>query len=488
MANNIFTFTSTLDYTEHLIVDLDGTLIRSDTLLEAYIKFIKLSFIKNLFLSMKWLLKGKKYFKEKLSKEVLIDPATLPYSEEVIDCVKEHKENKNKIILCSASHKKQVKLIADYLGIFDDHYGSSLDKNIKGKAKYEFIDKELGIKNFSYIGNSKEDIFLWQKSKIIYFANCNFLLKRRIRKDFSLCIDLTENESFYYQVKKFLKALRVYQWIKNFLVFVPMILASAFNVNNLYESFIAFICISLSASAVYITNDIFDIESDRYHPRKRFRPIANGEISIPVAGVSALLLFVVSAIVSSLNFPLIFLLLILGYILLNILYSSGLKKLNYIALFILSIFYTFRIFAGGIASSIEVSKWLIFFSIFFFLSLSTVKRLGELYNLTISEFEKSERGFKKEDAKKLKVFSLSNATLSCSVLTFYLFSENALLIYENTTFLYLIPLLTFAWFYNLYRSSLSGDLTDDPLIYAVKNPKSLVMGFITIVSFILALI
>ena len=477
-----------MDYTDHLIVDLDGTLTRSDTLYEAFFKFIKLDFYSNLILSIKWVLKGKLFFKNELSKVVLIDPSKLPFSEEVIDCIKEHKRNKYRIILCSASHERQVKLVADHLGIFDDHYGSTLTRNIKGKDKLAFIVRKLGIEKFSYIGNSKADIYLWQKSKIIYLANCNFLLKRKIRNDFNTCIDLTKCKNFYYQFKEFIKAARIYQWVKNLLVFIPMILAASFDQNDFYETLVAFICISLSASAVYITNDIFDIESDRNHPRKKLRPIANGEISIPIAIFTAMFLFTVSVLISYLFFSLEFLILILSYILLNFLYSTGLKKLDYVALFILSIFYTFRIFAGGIASSIEVSKWLIFFSIFFFLSLSAVKRLGELYNLTASEFEGSGRGFKKQDYKQLKLFSLSNALLSFLVLSFYLFSENALRIYENTSFLYLIPILTFAWFYNLYHSSVNGNLTDDPIIYAMKDEKSLIIGLITIVSFILALI
>ena len=236
-----------MDYTDHLIVDLDGTLTRSDTLYEAFFKFIKLDFFSNLILSIKWVLKGKLFFKNELSKVVLIDPSKLPFSEEVIDCIKEHKKNKYRIILCSASHERQVKLVADHLGIFDDHYGSTLTRNIKGKDKLAFLVRKLGIEKFSYIGNSKADIYLWQKSKIIYFANCNFLLKRKIRNDFNTCIDLTKCKNFYYQFKEFIKAARIYQWVKNLLVFIPMILAASFNQNDFYETLVAFICISLSA-------------------------------------------------------------------------------------------------------------------------------------------------------------------------------------------------------------------------------------------------
>ncbi|RCL41271.1 MAG: UbiA family prenyltransferase [Gammaproteobacteria bacterium] len=471
----------------YLIVDLDGTLTPSDTLEESIISFIKKNPIKNFFIFLSILLKGKENVKEKMSKNSLLEFENLNFSREVISIIKKKKEEGSIIILCSASHQRQVSEISEKLKIFDYAFGSRQNLSLKGLKKIEYIKSHFEMDSFSYIGNSVEDIPIWKISNEAYVYNKNIFFRVKDKDLKKNLIFLTHKISFFKKIKSLFKAIRLYQWVKNFLIFVPMMLAANFGFSNFFSSAVAFFSFSLISSSVYIFNDIFDIHKDRIHPRKKERPITNGEISIFQSFFIFIILISFSFLISISFLPISFFWILLSYIILNFFYSFYFKKLTSISLFILSFFYSLRIYAGGEATNLDISIWLISFSFFFFLGLSSIKRLGELTQLSENEIIKADRGFKSSDINFLKIFSLLTGSAGCFLLAVYLFSNQALEIYTNPFYLLFIPFITLAWFLNIYKTSVDGKITDDPIVFAIKDRLSILMGTLVLFFFILAL-
>ncbi len=472
---------------DYLIVDLDGTLTPSDTLEESIISFIKEDPIKNFFIFFLLLFQGKENVKEKMSQNSLIEFENLNFSKEVVSIIEKKKKEGSIIILCSASHQRQVSKISEKLKIFDYAFGSRKNLSLKGLKKIEYIKNHFEMDSFSYIGNSKEDIPIWKISNeaFIYSKNIFFRVKdEEIKKNL---IFLNKKVSFFEKIRSFLKALRVYQWVKNLLIFVPMMLAANFGFSSFLTSTIAFFSFSLISSSVYIFNDIFDIHKDRFHPRKKERPITKGEISIFQSLLIFILLLSFSFFISISFLPVSFFWVILTYIVLNFLYSFYFKKLTTFSLLILSFFYSIRVYAGGEATNLDISIWLISFSFFFFLGLSSIKRLGELTQLSENEILKAERGFKYSDINLLKIFSLLTGSAGCLLLAVYLFSNQAIEIYTNPFYLFFIPFITFGWFFNIYKTSVDGKITDDPIVFAIRDRLSILMGTLVVFFFIIAL-
>ena len=285
----------------------------------------------------------------------------------------------------------------------------------------------------------------------------------------------------------FLEVFRAYQWVKNFLVFVPMFLANDFSQDTLFSASFTFISFCLMASVVYILNDISDIEEDRKHPRKKYRVFARGEVSIDHGYLISAFLFVFCQIISFFLVNFLFLALINIYLLANIAYSNFLKKLSYVGLLSLSFFYTLRIIGGGISTDLEISFLLLSFSFIFFFGLSCMKRLGELISLKNEEIKASDRGFSFSDKKNLKLFSFLCSFISSFILFLYLFSPKALEIYSNINFLFLAPILVFAWNLNILHYCLKGVMDDDPVIFAMSNKLSLFLLFLLSLIFLLAI-
>ena len=471
---------------KYLIVDLDGTLISGDSLQETIIEFLK----KNIFNALKipfMLFKGKANFKTKLANEILIEPQNFDFSKEVISLIEEKKNQGYKIILCSGSHQKQLSLVAEKLNYFDYVFGTSEDINLKGIRKIKFIKKYVDLDTFSYVGNSTDDIEIWNESEEAFFINKNIFFKVQNKKIRTRLTNLLSTKTLKEKITSLVKLLRIYQWVKNLLIFVPMFLAANLDYLSFKNAFIAFLSFSFIASSIYIFNDIIDIHKDRFHPRKKKRPITCGEISILQSILISVSLITLSIFISLSFLPLNFSMILIFYIFLNFLYSLYLKKIIYFSLIVLSSFYSLRIIAGGEATNLDISFWLIFFSIFFFLGLSTMKRLGELLQLTKSEIELAQRGFKIRDVNSLKVLSVFSSACGCLLLTFYLFSSQALMIYSNPLYLIFIPFITFGWFLNLFNAATKEGISDDPIVFAIRDRISILSGILVIIFYTLAL-
>ena len=452
-----------------LIIDLDGTLTKSDTLVESAIIFIRKKFF-NVFLIIGWLLKGKIYFKNQLIKQVQINPKDIPYNKDVLSFVLNERKKRNKLILCSGAHKDQVKLIFNYFNFFDDYYGSSEDINLVGKNKSNFLVENYGKNNFDYIGNSFIDLDVWKESRNIYLVNVSNRLKRKLFSLEKKTIDISSKKLFFDKVLIFFKTLRVHQWVKNLLVFVPLFFSYPYHhLSPMKSSLLGFISFSLVASLIYIINDTVDLQNDRKISSKKNRTIASGDISILNAFLIGIFLFIISIFLSIFFLNYYFLFIIFIYIFLNLIYSFYLKKIVLIDILILSFFYILRIYSGGVVSGIEVSIWLTLYGFFLFTYLATIKRLTML---TAKKFNSNEGNYGISHhyyPKFLFLLLLISGISSIILFSVYLKSEKVINLYYNPNFLFLIIPIMICWLVRIFIITKNGKMSDDLILFVLKD-------------------
>ncbi len=449
-----------------IIVDLDGTLIKTDILWESLILLAKNSPLKLFFLPF-WLSKGKAYLKSKIADSVTPDVSVLPYSSEISDFLKKSKTENRRIVLASASDERLVKKIASHLGLFDDAFGSTVENNLRGERKLELIKEITNENGFEYIGNEKADIPIWNASKRAYVYSSSRSLRNKV----------SEREKGIHFFRKpspdimvFFRAFRVHQWIKNILLFVPLVLAHDFSFEKIITLFVAFIAMSLCASSVYIINDILDIEADRHHRSKRKRPFAAGELSIPSGIAMSLLLLTASILLSSI-LSLNFLWVLLSYFLFTSIYSLILKETLLLDVIGLSALYSLRIFAGGVVASVPISQWFLAFSTFFFLDLAFLKRFIELNESKLLNRTKLKgRNYYTDDLQTIKSSGISCGYIS--VLVFYLYitdSSTVNELYRNKEWLWLVGPLLIYWHTRMWILAQRKGIESDPVLFTVKD-------------------
>ncbi len=468
-----------------IAVDLDGTLTLTDTLHESV-----LTLVRNkpylLFLLPFWLFKGIAHLKQKVAENSELDVTTLPYNQPLIDWLKEEKQRGKKIVLCTAANEKIAKAVVSNSDLFDEFIASDSKTNLKSARKRNVLQERYGVEGYDYAGNSNDDLEVWAAASNAVVVNAS----ENILKKASTLTSVTQVfRSEQAGIAVWLKALRIHQWLKNLLLFVPLLAAHKIgNAQSLCLLLIAFLSFSLCASSVYITNDLLDLESDRSHPRKRFRPFASAKLSVAHGVIAAPLLiaasFLLGAIVS-----VDFLIVLLVYLFLTVTYSFSLKRLVLVDCLTLATLYTMRIIAGAAAVSVSLSFWLLAFSIFIFLSLALVKRHAEL--LVQSQEGKNSahgRGYLVTDAPLLQALGVSSGYISTLIIALYLRSENVISMYAQPLAIWLlIPILLF-WVSWVWLKSSRGEMHDDPIVFAAKDKASLSVAAITALVFIYAAI
>lgn len=460
-----------------LYVDLDGTFIKSDMLFESLLVVLKSNPL--LFFScFWWLIKGKSYLKYQLSQRANIETSLLPVNEDFYEFLLAEKANKRRIILATASNEKYAGKICENYPVFDEYIASNEKVNLKGQAKLDKINTLS--KKFSYAGNAIEDFILFEKADESYLVNPSRKVKKKSTNlSFARIFDVDKRP-----LKTWLKQLRVHQWLKNFLIFVPLLVTHGFsNFNSMTLSFLGFISFSFLASATYIVNDLLDLESDRAHQYKKSRPLAAGLISIPAAKVVALILFTLSFVIA-LAIPGIFIGVIIGYLCLTLLYSFKIKKYIAMDVIVLACLYTIRIIAGAAILSVPVSFWLLSFSMFVFFSLALVKRCAELKSLEEQALKNAKgRDYNINDYIVLMSMGTSSALLSVLMFSFYINNNILTNQYQQPTILWLIiPALCY-WLMRMWVSTHRGKMHDDPIVFSIKDRGSLLtVSFIVVIT------
>lgn len=469
-----------------LVVDLDGTLIRSDLLVESGLSYVKDSSVNVLHLP-KLLLKGKAALKKELAGAFDVDAPTLPYVEEALDFIRDQKTLGREIILATASDEKLANQIADYLGIFNQVLATKDGLNLSATNKANALTEILGEKQFDYMGNSSDDIAVWKVANKAILVNPErgVLSKAQKLGNVQTVIDGRSNA-----IKTYAKAFRLHQWAKNTLIFIPLIAAhQILDLGKLTEGLFAFLFFSLCASSVYLVNDLLDIPNDRNHETKRNRPIPAGIISIKRVILLAPALCVTSLLLSALLLPSLFTLCLIAYMALTSLYSFYLKRVLFVDVITLALLYTQRIFAGVAVFDLRLSFWLLTLSTFVFLSLALVKRYTELISARNSnKLGKTKgRGYHTDDIELIASLGGSAGYISALVLALYIQDPSTVSLYSNPEYIWAACPVLLYWISRTWILAHRGEMNDDPVVFAMKDRISLICGLTFAIVFWLAI-
>lgn len=459
--------------TAPLIVDLDGTLIHTDMLHESALQLTRDRPFDALRMPL-WLMRGKAVLKSRLAARSSIDASLLPYNEKLLAWLKEERAGGRRIVLCTAADRSLADAIASHLGLFDEVLASDGRTNLAGENKAEALERRYGHRGFDYAGNSTADLAVWRRARKAIVVNG---ARGLARKAGTLCAVEREFPPRPRSLAIWRKVLRAHQWLKNILLFMPLVAAHRIaDVEGWLTLALAFVSFSLCASTVYIVNDLLDLESDRAHPRKRNRPFASGAVPSWQGGLLAPLLISASLALGALVGG-GFLRWLLFYFVLTCAYSLGLKRVILLDCITLAMLYTLRIVAGAAALSIPLSFWLLAFAAFLFLSLAFVKRYAELQAQALTGRHKVHgRGYLTSDEPLVLNLGVTAGYAAALVLALYLNSNNVLVLYALPEAIWgAVPVLIF-WIGWIWMRAHRGEMHDDPLVFAMKDRASQLAG------------
>lgn len=470
-----------------LCVDLDGTLILTDMLAESLVRALRRA-PWLLFLIPYWLFRGKPYLKARLAERSDIAFERLPYNIAFIAFLKREKERGRRLILVTGSHEKVVRPIAEHLGLFSEVMATSDHYNMVGRSKAAHLIEQFGVKQFDYAGNEKADFHIWRQARKSILVNASTSVERKAEQDTQIEIE-HRFQPAPFSLKSIIKAMRVHQWTKNTLIFAPILLAhQLFSLHAWLYSLLGFASFCFMASSTYIVNDLCDLDADRKHPTKCERPFASGKLTLP-QGVGLMLLLAVFALLPLPLLPWEFSILFLLYLLGTLTYTFFLKSLAIVDVLILATLFTIRVVAGGAAIQVEPSFWLMSFSIFIFLSLAIVKRVSELINLRLTNQDKAAgRGYQVEDIPILKAMGVCSSFLAVLVFALYINSPDVAKLYGEPRLLWFICPGLLYWVSEIWLITARGGMNEDPIIYALKDLKSWVVGAVVVLVYLAAIV
>jgi len=454
-----------------LCVDLDGTLIRGNVLWECILLLLKTR-PSALLLFPFWLLSGRACLKRKIAARVQLNPARLPYRQEVLDLLQQEKAAGRRLALVTAADQELAEAISSYLGLFDEVHGSDGRINLKGANKAAFLAQRFALTGFDYVGDAAADVEVWRNARAAYVVGIEARAEQAAAVTTLKGTILEPRASFGKSFRTWVNALRGLHWAKNLLLFLPLALSHNLGIRSLVRTLVGFALFGFCASGVYILNDLLDLHSDREHPWKKERPFAAGEISIP-GGLLASFVLVSVALGLGVLLDLQFGLALLGYAVLTMLYSYYLKKIVLIDVFVLSSFYSFRILAGALISSTPLSQWFLAFSMFFFLSLAMAKRYSELVHASdLVKAGNSGRGYHTGDRDLLLALGVGSSFSAVVILSLYVHSPDVRLLYSSPEFLFLLCPIVLYWLSRNWLLAHRGELKEDPVTLAIRDPVS----------------
>jgi 4-hydroxybenzoate polyprenyltransferase len=462
-----------------LAIDLDGTLIKTDSLIESLLTLFKCNPLL-VFGMLVWMGRGKAYLKRQVACRVTLDVSSLPYHMGLLTYLRDQQHNDRWLVLATGADEHIARQIADYLHIFDRVMASDGKTNLSAVPKRDRLVAEFGTRGFDYVGNSRKDLFVWQAARRAMVVGSPSGIDN-VRARLSNVERVFEVEAADWRV--WLRPLRLYQWLKNVLVFVPLLAAHRFHeISLLVSACVAFLSFGLCASSVYILNDLIDLPDDRRHPRKRSRAFASGVLPL-LAGLWMIPLLLGLSIGVGLVLPPSFLIMLGIYYGLTLAYSLRLKKTVILDVIVLAALFTVRMMAGSAAVAIWPSSWLLAFSMFLFMSLALVKRYAELVTMRLAHGPGARaRSYVVSDAELLSTMGIASAFVAVLVLVLYITSGQAQLYYGRHQAIWLVcPFLLF-WICYIWLVAHRGGMHDDPLVFALKDRGSLfALGLMAII-------
>lgn len=470
------------DLSTPLVVDLDGTLLSSDLLFECAMSLVRHTPLQ-IFKPLAWIFHGKSYLKERLAQSTDIDVATLPYDPDVLRMIIVQRSMGRKIVLATASHHALAVRIAGHLKLFDEVLGTTRERNLSGTHKRDALVTLYGEGGFDYAGNALEDLPIWRVARLAYIVRPLAGVKRASRH-LDNAVQTVRSEATSW--RSWYKALRLHQWVKNVLIFVPLLAAHQWaNPMLLWRGVLAFVLFGLCASAVYILNDLLDLADDRKHPTKRHRPFANGTLSIKSGLLVVPLLLLASFMGAWLWLPYQFVAVLACYYVLTLIYSLLLKRLMALDVIALALLYTLRIIAGGAVFGLALTGWMLAFSMFMFLSLALVKRYAELLVALHSGItgKTAGRDYFPADLAMLSSLGAASGYLTVMVLALYIHDSATIALYAQPRWLWLACPVLLLWITRIWLLTHRGRMNEDPVVFALRDRLSLVMGAVFFLTF-----
>ena len=448
-----------------LVVDLDGTLVPVDLLVEQFAAVASKDW-RSALGALGRLRYGKSALKAAIAESSELRPRLLPYDSAVMALVRKARKEGRPVHLATASHQLQAQAIADHLKMFDGVFATTADVNLAGSAKASLLVDRFGEGGFDYVGNHSHDLSVWKHAHTAYVARAPVSVRRQLQR---LGVPFEIVECRKSGVRDWLRALRIHQYAKNLLIFVPLLAGHAQSPEQWLAAAMMFVAFCLAASSAYLLNDLLDLEADRQHPSKHLRPLACGEISTKAALSAIPILLLLAAAISVLISPLC-LLVVGGYLMLTLGYSLYLKRRMLVDVVCLAMLYTIRVVAGSAASGIAPSEWLLAFSLFVFACLALIKRYTEVaLRLDRNLPDIGHRNYRKDDLVILATLAAATGTNAVTVFAFYVTSPAVAELYSRPKLLWLIcPLLL----YLLGRALMVShrrEMHDDPVVWALRD-------------------
>lgn len=445
-----------------LVVDVDGTLLRTDLLHEGTLALLG----RHPALAFRlpaWLLGGKSALKARIADLTEIDCTTLPKHEEVLSLITRARAEGRPVYLASASNERHVAALAESLGGIDGIFASTSAVNLSGDMKARMLVEAFGRGGFDYVGNGRVDFPVWAGARRVFAMASSANFERRVAARFP---DAEFVRPPRRPLAAYWHALRPHQWSKNLLVFLPLLVGHRFAPEVLATALVAFACFCAAASSAYIVNDLLDLAADRQHPSKQNRPFAAGVL--PVShGVAMSVVLMAGALVASWLVSPDFCLLVMTYVAGTLAYSLVLKRKALVDVVVLAGLFTIRVVGGGEATGVELSNWLLMFSMFLFLSLAVAKRCSEVVAAPVSARVKiGRRGYRTGDLPLLLSLGAAAGYASVLVIALYIASPEVNLLYRHADRLWLATPILIYWVSRILLLANRGDLDDDPIIFA----------------------
>lgn len=467
-----------------LCVDLDGTLVSTDTLDECLLRLVRYRPLLVLLLPL-WLLRGKAYFKDRVAAAAADLLGPLPYRESVVEYIRQHANGSRSVVLATAANHRIAAKVSQDLGLFTEVLASDERLNLSGEQKLARIRALSGEAAFAYIGDHRKDVPIWLAARRAVIVGSSWRLRQRLGQVPEVVMIAPDERA---SIKAWIRQLRCHQWAKNLLLGVPLILAHQItNFPAVLNCLLAIIAFSLAASAVYIGNDLIDLPHDRQHGRTKKRPLASGAITIRSAAVMGLCLLAAAMGISVASLPRQFSWMLVGYVVLAAAYTLWLKRVAVLDIMLLSSFYVYRVLIGAVAIQAVISPWLPAFSMFFFLGLGMVKRLGDLVVAAkADQVGLGGRSYVIGDVEFFRSAGIASSCVAVLVLALYLQSHEVTRLYARPDVLWLVCPLVLYWNMRAWFIAQRGEMHEDPIIFALRDPVSYIVGGLTGIVLLLA--
>ena len=465
-----------------LVVDLDGTLVATDLLIESLFVLAKRRPL-HLLLVPFWLAQGKARLKRHLAQEAMPDVPTLPYRRDLIEYLEGARRLGTPLMLATAADERIAQAVAHHVGLFDAVFASDGTVNLKGENKRDRLITEFGAQGFDYLGSGRTDHAVWGASRKAFLVRCEPGLAAKIGTATEVERVLEEPSS---DPLVYLKALRPHHWLKNVLIFLPLAAAHRLDdVALLLQGILAFLAFCLCASSTYLLNDLLDLQSDRRHPHKKDRALPSGRLPL-VHAVALIPLLLAGAVAVGLLLPWPFLGVLGLYYALTVAYSLRLKDLAILDVLALAGLHALRVLAGSAATGIPPSAWLIAFCVFLFFSLAMIKRYAELVVMrTIEGLHAHARAYELEDSELLAALGGASGYLAVLVLALYI-SETGGGVFGRHELIWLVCVLLLYWISYMWLMAHRARMHDDPLVFALRDGVSRVLMLLMALIFIAA--